>query len=277
MDFLSRQGSVFSILLLLLTGIVYGIEKKDVGVIKFQNRGSGGIIISEEDMTRLFLGGVDTMKFNTHLLKESTEETDIILSGSYENTSLNIFSVEYTLEIPKTNFRLKKRMEGNLRGVRRSIAESLNSLLISLKLNSKPQGVAVYLDDKLKGNTPITLSGILKGRHLLKAEKPHFISYYDTLDLKDSKEIFIRLKEIEEVREKSSPKKKGFGYLEIYPLPWCRVYLDDMLEGSSSLKRIKLPTGTHDLVLVSPRFGRIERKIEIRPDKTLRIEFFKRE
>jgi len=279
MDFLFKQGSVFRILLLLFTGAIgiYGIEKKDVGVIKFHNKGSGGIIISEEDMTKLFLGGIDTARFNTYFLKEPIEKADIIISGSYENTSLNTFSVDYTLKIPKTNFRLKRRVEGNLREVRRSIAESLNSLLISIKLNSQPQGIAVYLDDKLKGNTPITLSDVLKGRHILMAEKSNFIPYYDTLDLRDSKEIFIKLKKREEVKEKHPLQKNGFGYLEIYPLPWCRVYLDDVLEGSSSLKRIKLPAGIHNLVLVSPRFGRMERRIEIIPNRTLRIDFFKKE
>jgi tetratricopeptide (TPR) repeat protein/DNA-directed RNA polymerase subunit RPC12/RpoP len=76
----------------------------------------------------------------------------------------------------------------------------------SLKINSKPSGTKVYLDEKLLGNTPLMASGILATKHILILKKEGYLSYEATVTIleKDVTNLDIRLTQLTSAEKKAS-------------------------------------------------------------------------
>jgi tetratricopeptide (TPR) repeat protein len=61
----------------------------------------------------------------------------------------------------------------------------------SISITSVPTGVSVYLDNVLKGKTPIVLTDIEPGRHTIRLEHEDFIPYQSEVNLKEGEQLNI--------------------------------------------------------------------------------------
>ncbi len=60
----------------------------------------------------------------------------------------------------------------------------------SIAVSSDPPGVAVYLDGKNKGNTPLFIYGVIVGRHSLKLTKPGYEDWEKQITVEESKVLW---------------------------------------------------------------------------------------
>lgn len=125
----------------------------------------------------------------------------------------------------------------------------------TIKVSSKPPGALVILDGKEIGLTPIEIPAVPAGRHRLafrlEGYKPHEVEV--AVEPQKVAEVSVRLEPLlAKVRIETEP-------------PGAKVFLDRRFVGVSPVVVPEVEVGEHELVVELEGYGRVERKVEIRP------------
>jgi serine/threonine protein kinase len=159
----------------------------------------------------------------------------------------------------------------------------------TLKLDTKPDGATVRVNDKILGSTPITVTSLEPDVvHILEISKSGYdwTSQSVVLEAKQTKNVEVTL-----VKSKTKPgkdKKKELavaaapppppvgprpnGYLTLNTTPWVKVAIDDRPFGSTPFYKVELSPGSHSLSLTNEEAGvNVTRKIVIEPGQTTKL------
>jgi len=130
-----------------------------------------------------------------------------------------------------------------------------------LVVDSRPSGAEVYLDGRLQGRTPLSLS-VNPGRHEVELRLPGYRSYRVTVNPKPGDRVQIFAQLVAEVRE---------GTLVVDSSPsGAEVYVDGRLQGRTPL-RMSLEAGRHEVRVVAPGYGEYRAQVEVRPGESVRL------
>ena len=125
----------------------------------------------------------------------------------------------------------------------------------SLVIQTVPKKAKVYIDDELRGTTPLKIKNIVPDKYEIRIEKKGYEEIRETISIDEGEdfvfdEILNEIVEIEpetaaventedvateEIKEKKTKKSKSSLYVETVPKK-ADVYLNDDLKGTSPLK-----------------------------------------
>ncbi|MGC9064421.1 MAG: PEGA domain-containing protein, partial [bacterium] len=144
-----------------------------------------------------------------------------------------------------------------------SIKVSVNEAVGGLVVNSNPSGATVYLDNQSIGNTPIVLSNIKTGSHILRLNYPGYGDRQRT--------IIIRPHQYEYVMETFMPQvNMGSLYIDSAPRG-ASLYLDDSYQGETPLRIDFVPIGVHTIRLSKDGYRDYVQQVFIENNKTTTI------
>uniref|UniRef100_A0A7C2GFA1 PEGA domain-containing protein n=1 Tax=Thermus islandicus TaxID=540988 RepID=A0A7C2GFA1_9DEIN len=130
-----------------------------------------------------------------------------------------------------------------------------------LVVDSRPSGAEVYLDGRLQGRTPLSLS-VNPGRHEVELRLPGYRSYRVTVNPKPGDRVQIFAQLVAEVQE---------GTLVVDSSPsGAEVYVDGRLQGRTPL-RMSLEAGRHEVRVAAPGYGEYRAQVEVRPGESVRL------
>ena len=112
----------------------------------------------------------------------------------------------------------------------------------SIYVSSTPSGASVYLDDKYVGNSPKTISGVVKGAHTLKLEKSGYYPWESSVTVNPGQTSYV----YPTLQAYAAPT----GTLYVSSAPGgAYIYLDGVYQGispvSGSMVISNVAAGTH--------------------------------
>ncbi|MCG3174261.1 MAG: Serine/threonine-protein kinase PknD [Myxococcota bacterium] len=144
----------------------------------------------------------------------------------------------------------------DLKGKRQeNLKAALPPLFATLKFTSDPKSAAVYLNEELKGQTPLTLDRLLPNR---------VYSYRLELNGHEAAtgEARTAPRSQENIHAVLPKKSRAAGYLSIHTEPVARLFVDGRPVGDTPQFRMSLPPGKHRLMLQNPQFN-IRKELEV--------------
>lgn len=132
----------------------------------------------------------------------------------------------------------------------------------TLVADSRPQGADVYLDGRLQGRTPLTLS-VNPGRHEVEFRLAGYQSYRVTVNPKPGERVQVFAQLVPEVRQ---------GTLAVTSNPsGAEVYLDGALRGRTPLS-LSLPEGRYGVELRLAGYEPYRATVQVRRGETTRLD-----
>lgn len=132
----------------------------------------------------------------------------------------------------------------------------------TLVADSRPQGADVYLDGRLQGRTPLTLS-VNPGRHEVEFRLASYQSYRVTVNPKPGERVQVFAQLVPEVRQ---------GTLAVTSNPsGAEVYLDGALRGRTPLS-LSLPEGRYGVELRLAGYEPYRATVQVRRGETTRLD-----
>jgi hypothetical protein len=125
-----------------------------------------------------------------------------------------------------------------------------NAALCSLSVSTEPSGASVYVDDSLMGTSPVVLSGLLPGGHMLMLKK---------------KGCF--LKKVEITLDPAGKNEFSFvllqpGLLKVISEPaGAEVWIDEKREGVTPYQTDRIKPGDHVITLALRDYVTAEKKV----------------
>lgn len=105
-------------------------------------------------------------------------------------------------EIPGSN--LQENVKERIQEIEAELAK--RAQLGSIQVETNPEASAVTIDNKTKGASPFLLEGVLPGAHNIRVEKPGYVPYEITFELKPGQEFAIKLP----LKEEKPAESAGF-------------------------------------------------------------------
>jgi serine/threonine protein kinase len=130
-----------------------------------------------------------------------------------------------------------------------------------LEITSTPAGAEIWLDNIQiqEARTPWILRSCPPGKHQLTIKKPGYADYTAEASVQaDLRNVFDA-----ELIIRS-------GLLSIQVFPWGSIFIDDIIkmENTNIKYRENLPVGQHQLRIVHPLLGKLEKTIQIEADRS---------
>lgn len=106
----------------------------------------------------------------------------------------------------------------------------------SLSVNSTPSAASVYVDDALKGVTPLLVSNLLEGTHSVKVSKSGYYDYVNTTYISENQTTFLSV----------ALAPYLYGNLSVSSIPTgAKFYLNNTLKGTTPLNVSNLLAGSY--------------------------------
>lgn len=153
--------------------------------------------------------------------------------------------------------------------VRPNMAADAGRTTATLNVRSVPEGAAVFVGGKLRGTTPLSLSGVQPNRPIpVRIRLSGYRLYEQQVTLEPGGYLDLRPK-LQPIRARAP---RAWGTLSVNSEPWSIVYLDGKRIRSTPLLGYKLAAGQHKVRLVNPaKKLQTIRKVIIRPDRETRL------
>jgi hypothetical protein len=133
-----------------------------------------------------------------------------------------------------------------------------------LNINTDPRGASVFMNGRLVGSTPITLSDLNPGTYSVRLEKEGYVSLVKPATLTSSDLTLIEKME-----------RTGTGKITVDIKPGgAEVLLDGEFIGHTPLKDRDVPVGVHELLVRKTNFKPQSWRIEVTAAEPLRFTGF---
>jgi hypothetical protein len=117
-----------------------------------------------------------------------------------------------------------------------------NNRGFALKVNSNVRGAKIFIDNRLRGETPETIK-LMRGRINIKVTAAGYVDFVTTLNISDDTTINAELKKLERL----------FNLGVSANIRGAKVYVDDKYLGAAPVRR-KLSEGEHVVKVTAPGF-----------------------
>jgi hypothetical protein len=138
----------------------------------------------------------------------------------------------------------------------------------SVRIDSKPTGARVLVDGRVRGRSPVTVTGLNPGQHAIRVERgSQFVQ----------KELMLEsgasTSEIVELAPLSVEATAGHGWLAVSMPVELQAYEKARLVGTSRAGPWQLEAGTHEIEFINQSLGvRLRRSVEVVEGKTTTLE-----
>ena len=131
-----------------------------------------------------------------------------------------------------------------------------------LVLTSRPSGVAVRVNGRPRGSTPLTLDALPAGAHRVRLDHPGYRAWTDTVTVRAGGSHAL-----------DASLTAHTGRLRVLAQPWGTIYINGALHTRDADIWVStvLPAGDHDVSAVHPSLGRRTRTVTVGPDSTVSL------
>src|SRR6218665_1607532 len=207
---------------------------------------------------RPMLGDVD---ITSHPIDAGVYINDV-LKGTTSLTLNKMPIGAYRLSLVKAGFEMASKNIQVQEGKNTEVNISLKprSMGRGIYITSYPADANVYINNELKGATPLTLNKMPAGAYPLLLMKKGFETVSKNIEVQGGKttEVNISL----ELRSTA-----GRIYITSYPAD-ANVYINNELKGATPLTLNKMPAGAYQLLLMKKGFETVSKNIEVQDAKT---------
>ena len=132
----------------------------------------------------------------------------------------------------------------------------------TLEVDSSPRGAEVYVDGRLVGRAPLSLS-LEAGLHEVRLLAPGYAEYRARVEVRPEETLRLSV-ELVPLR----------ATLEVYVNVEARVFLDGEEVGRTrgGYLRLEAPFGEHELTLVAPGYRTLVQTLQVSGDRVLRFQ-----
>ncbi|MEM6731272.1 MAG: PEGA domain-containing protein, partial [Myxococcota bacterium] len=161
------------------------------------------------------------------------------------------------------------------------VSEAVAPAPARLQVRSVPAGATVRSGTLVLGTTPLETSQLApNARHVLEIGKRGFVPKTVEVALGEGEQepVLVELDAIPAPPPKTRPTparrdSNEDGYLTLETVPWTEVSIDGKPYGLTTLVRVKLPPGPHELHLTNEGAGvDAKRTVQIAPGKTRKMK-----
>jgi hypothetical protein len=142
----------------------------------------------------------------------------------------------------------------------------------SIEITSIPPSSTIFLNEIMKGKTPLTLSNLSFGIYRIRIEKENFETYEEKVKLTPEKSkvmVSVNLKPAPEAPKEIVMMEKGSATVFVKALPkGALVYIDG--ERITSSPALVTP-GVHSVVVKKRRYHTYRKKIEVEPGEKIEL------
>lgn len=134
----------------------------------------------------------------------------------------------------------------------------LRQLTGSIKVTSNPGGASVYLDGVYKGTTPMTISNVPIGSHIVKLKKQGYNEVEKTVIVSASHTTTVSLQLLQQT-----------GSIKVSSNPsGASVYLDGAFKGTTPIILSNVPVGSHTIKLTKSGYNDASKTVSVSVGKT---------
>lgn len=137
----------------------------------------------------------------------------------------------------------------------------------SLVVASIPPRATVRLGNEVVGETPLGLSDLAAGPHIVTLELAGYGAFTKTVDLREGEVENLEVT----LTSTSAPPPSARGYLSLSTTPsGAKVFFEGELLGTSPLTNVQVPAGIVRLELELPAGERVSRAVFVQPSQETR-------
>jgi hypothetical protein len=151
----------------------------------------------------------------------------------------------------------------------------------TLSVTTDPAGAELFIDGNLLGKTPLVLSRITPGDHVLKTGKPGYRTDYRQIQILAEKQVSLSFSMvplstdgIQKQQDPPSPQTPN-GYLTVSTNPGGTM-IEIVELGTPYRDGMAVPPGTYNLIISKQGYETSRRKIRIRENQKMQVNFLLR-
>ena len=138
----------------------------------------------------------------------------------------------------------------------------------SVRVESKPGGARVLVDGRVRGRSPVTITGLNPGQHAIRVERGSQFLQHDVM-LESGGASYLNL----ELEALSAEPTEGHGWLAVSMPVELQAYEKGRLVGTSRAGPWQLEAGSHEIEFINQSLGvRLRRTVDVPPGKTATID-----
>ena len=138
----------------------------------------------------------------------------------------------------------------------------------SVRVESKPGGARVLVDGRVRGRSPVTITGLNPGQHAIRVERGSQFLQRDVM-LESGGASYLNL----ELEALSAEPTEGHGWLAVSMPVELQAYEKGRLVGTSRAGPWQLEAGSHEIEFINQSLGvRLRRTVDVVPGKTATID-----
>ena len=133
-------------------------------------------------------------------------------------------------------------------------------------VTSLPADAEIYIDNQRVGRTPMSITGVVPGSHVIRCSLPGYNDQSVTSSIRAFEEKHHTLT--------LSPLVQGPGGIRVVSTPsGCAIYLDGVYRGTTPLHLDKVPAGHHDIGCIGNGYKKKLKTVNIQQNRVLDVQF----
>ena len=175
---------------------------------------------------------------------------------------------EVVVSLPEyEDYRTRVKLQAN---EAQSLDITLKAFPSALSVISTPTAAKVFVDEALKGQTPVTLEGLSAGSHSLRVEMDGYDPETRAVDVKNAEKKVEEFKLVRNVGRLEIMVKPDGGLVTVDGVEKGTVMAG--AEGTIGQLAMELPIGDHKVVLSLKGYGPVEKRVTIEKGQTVTIK-----
>ncbi len=251
-----------------------------VGVVKFQDLGSQGIVLPEDQFSRLLFEKVDTTRFQiTYAASPEALPQDIHLrvQGSYRLVGGRVSCTCTFTDVASGKETRVSLQDATFAEAQQAILDTLSAYSLSVIVTSDPPGGRVTVEGLPVGTTPVEIQNLPPGTYSIAVETQN-ARKETTLTLNRFVLLNLKLQPVASPPPSAepTPPPEELPPAKLYTNKSlvCEVWIDGKKVGYTNEGPFEISPGKHTVRCVHPFYGTKEWVIEAKPNEEIHLKYF---
>ncbi len=193
-------------------------------------------------------------------------EAEVYIGGNFKGmTPLIIRDLEtgyYDIRISKKGYKSWISKLFMPSALSREVEITLERAQGTLFVTSSPYGANVYLNEELKGKTPLTIPNIPIAQYKLRLSKEGYQEYEDIVTVEEQQRVEVEI-----------TLSEALGWLSINSIPAsAEIYINDEDRGKTPLSLTSFPPGVYRIKLIKSGYDTWKEVVTIKANDIIRIQ-----
>lgn len=184
-------------------------------------------------------------------------EADIYIDRKFQSNRIyngRLGAGTHVVEVKKDGYKSDTRIVLIKKGEEYQELFVLDPMLGSIDVKSTPLAAMVYLDDELKGKSPLRIEGLSIGKHVIKIVKEGYVSSINDVTVSEDETMYIEQSLLKGIKITTDPSS-------------ANIYLDGNFVGVSPHVLMNLGAGKYQIKMEKEGYADITKDLIVDPNK----------